>query len=592
MKRSLSNIVFMVIPIWKESKTYVIFNVLLSLENIPRRLLNVLVVQYMVDAAVLGGNFRSILLVGLLYLVYCLVSMVGRHLFVELYRIPKEEKIRKNIRYNLYQKASKLDISCYDDASFYDKYTKAFVSADEKCISVFNKLIKLLGALLSIGTLSSVILSLSPIVVIAAFLGCTLSLLADFYRGRLAYRKDEALTPINRKLNYVNQVFHLKSYAKDVRTETLTELLFQDYETTYRDKIKQVERFGKKKAVLSILFDTPLESTDMFMWLFIAYQIIKGSLGAGSFMALSNAAWSLSNQLRGLFKVVTDLNKDSIYIENIRVFENYTVHVSNAEYPLNISAKEVKTLAVKDCSFSYDEKASHVVKHISFSASKGEKISIVGHNGAGKSTIVKLLLRLYDPTQGGILLNGVDYRSYDLTQLRNCFSVVFQDYQYYAYTIAENILMRPVKNSGDEQTVWGALKKVGLFDKIQKLPLGIHTQITKEFGNDGVVFSGGEFQKLAIARALVKDTPIVIMDEPSSALDPISEDELHNLMTDLFRDKILIIISHKLSMTKKSDTILYLDHGEIAEMGSHEDLLQANRGYATMWNLQSEKYIN
>lgn len=242
--------------------------------------------------------------------------------------------------------------------------------------------------------------------------------------------------------------------------------------------------------------------------------------------------------------------------------------------------------------FSYNNKETKndILNNISFSIQTREKMAIVGHNGAGKSTLVKLLLRLYDPAQGAILLNGYDYRKYNINHLRSLFAVVFQDYQHYSFTIAENILLRKVESEKDVNLVNCALQKVGLYKKVASTPLGINTQLTKNFDNNGILLSGGELQKLAIARALVQDTPIIIMDEPSSALDPLSEREIADLLTQLFINKIIIIISHRLSLTKDCDKIAVVDNGRIIEVGNHKELIALNGKYASMWNAQSKQY--
>lgn len=218
-------------------------------------------------------------------------------------------------------------------------------------------------------------------------------------------------------------------------------------------------------------------------------------------------------------------------------------------------------------------------------------MAIVGHNGAGKSTLIKLVLRLYDAETGCVTLDGIPCGNYDLEQLRAQFSVVFQDYQCYALSVAENNLMRKPETQQEEQAVVEALKKVHLYDKVSSFKNGIYTILTKEFEKDGEELSGGEYQKMAIARALVKDSPIVIMDEPSSALDPLAERELDEVINSCFKNKLVIIISHKLSMTRNADAILLLEQGIVIEQGTHEQLMERKGKYAEMWEAQAQKYI-
>ncbi|MEG2110075.1 MAG: ABC transporter ATP-binding protein [Clostridium sp.] len=591
MNRSLDNLKYIIKPIWDESPTYVLLNVIYSFQNIPSRLLNVLVIEYIVNIAVSQENFDKIIKAGLLYLSYNLTMIIIKYVFNELYKCPMEEKIRKKLKYDLYVKSLKFDISSYDDIDYYDKYVKAFSVTDEKCFSVFNKLIRLLGAVLSIGTLLSVIISLSPLVIIVSIIGCTMSLLANFYKGKLAYKKDREITPIQRKINYIDRIFFLKQYSSDLRVENISNILFGYYDKEYIYKIKSIKKYGKKNTIASIFFESPLEITDIFMWIYIAWQISCGILEAGSFMALSNAAWSLSNQLRNLFNLFPQLYEDSLFVENIRVWDLYCSNIENKKNAKKIKNEIIEKIEILNCDFKYNKEEKFSIENINISMNKGDRIAIVGHNGAGKSTLVKLLLRLYDPSKGEISINNINYKDYKIEDLRNCFSVVFQDYQYYCYTIAENILMKTPDNKEEENLIWEVLKKVDLYEKVRGMKNGIYTFITKEFNSEGEIFSGGELQRIIIARALIKDTPIVILDEPSSALDPIAESELNDLLLNLFQDKILVIISHKLSMTKDCNKIVLLDKGQIIEYGSHQELLSLNKKYAKMWNLQSQKYI-
>ena len=237
------------------------------------------------------------------------------------------------------------------------------------------------------------------------------------------------------------------------------------------------------------------------------------------------------------------------------------------------------------CCFSYGT-APFCIRDVSFSLERNKILALVGPNGAGKSTLVQLLLRLYEPASGKVLINGTDYRLYDPAAYRRCTAAVFQDYHYYAYTIAENILMRTPAGAEDEKLVIEALQKVRLYDKVSALPKGIYSVLTKEFDGEGILFSGGELQRLSIARALAKNAPVLALDEPSSALDPLAEAELQTIVREVCSDKLVIVISHRLSMTKMADHILLLENGRIVEEGSHSSLLQLNGKYAELWYAQ------
>ncbi|SHH77717.1 ABC transporter, partial [Caloranaerobacter azorensis DSM 13643] len=239
-------------------------------------------------------------------------------------------------------------------------------------------------------------------------------------------------------------------------------------------------------------------------------------------------------------------------------------------------------------SFSYSER--EVLHNITIKASKGEKIAIVGHNGAGKTTLIKLIIRLYDVNKGKILINNKDIKKLSVKHLRSKIGLVFQDYQLYSASIAENVLLREVKNPEDEDKVWFALKQVGLYEKVKELPNGIHTLITKEFSNEGIFLSGGEAQKLALARIYIKDYDVVILDEPSSSLDPLAEKQMYENMMDITKNKIAIFITHRLSTTVMADRIYLIDNGRVIEQGTHKELMELNGKYRRMFDAQAQFY--
>lgn len=245
-------------------------------------------------------------------------------------------------------------------------------------------------------------------------------------------------------------------------------------------------------------------------------------------------------------------------------------------------------IRLENVQFIYEGNTEPTLKNISMHIRKGEKVALVGFNGAGKSTLIKLLLRLYDVERGKITYAGEDIRKYRMREYRSRFGALFQDFEIFATDIRSNLTMNV--NELDEKKAEEALKKAGFWERFRKMPGGYDTQLTKEFAADGAGLSGGEAQKLALARVLYADPGIIVMDEPSSALDPIAEYELNRTITELAEEKTVIIISHRLSTTRFMDRIYLLEDGEIIEQGNHESLLAQNGAYAEMFRLQAEKY--
>lgn len=291
--------------------------------------------------------------------------------------------------------------------------------------------------------------------------------------------------------------------------------------------------------------------------------------------------------LIGLFENIMSIMKNGMFISNLRGFMAYQEKIPEDQDGVMPEGK-FETLEFDHVSFSYKEEET--IKDLSFTIKEGEIAALVGHNGAGKTTIIKLLLRLYDPVSGVIRLNGRDIREYNLHAYRELFAVTFQDFSIFGLTVMENVLMGR-HGENDEQVAADALKKAGMYEKVMSLPNGMHTVMTKEFDADGAVFSGGESQKIAVARTFAKDSYIKIFDEPSSALDPIAEYELFQNIMKEGSDHTMFFISHRLSSVKKCDKVFMLEGGRLIEEGSHTELMARNGSYAKMYRRQAMNYL-
>ncbi len=304
---------------------------------------------------------------------------------------------------------------------------------------------------------------------------------------------------------------------------------------------------------------------------------------------LNTSVGQLSSQILVILKTIPQLYEHSIYIEHFREFLEYQPQVyQQGREPLG----KLDEVVVDQISFCYPGTVAEVLHEISFTLRRGEPVAVVGQNGAGKTTLMKLLAGLYEPTGGEIRLNGRAAADYRLEDWRRQVGIVFQDYQVYAVSVAENIWMRPLKGEEDLNMAEEALKFCGLYEKIHSLPEGLHSIMTREFGNEGVFLSGGELQRLALARIYVRRDSLLILDEPSSALDPLAEREIFQKMWELANDRLTVFISHRLSNIQDAARIYVMEQGGIAEAGNHKILMERNGIYAKMYRKQSGKKIN
>lgn len=315
---------------------------------------------------------------------------------------------------------------------------------------------------------------------------------------------------------------------------------------------------------------------------------VKNTLSYGSVISLYNSTWDMKQRLQSIANIAAKFQESSLYIEKIRSFLNFEQKIKDTEASKTIP-EDKGQLELKNVSFSYGDNDKDILKNISLTIKPNEKIALVGYNGAGKTTFTKLMMRLYDVKKGEILYNGVNIKDYKIEEYRSCFGTVFQDYQIFAASVSENVLMDKVEEH-HYSSIQNAMINSGFAKKFNELKQGMHTQLSREFDDTGILLSGGESQKLAIARVFAKPCFIQILDEPSSALDPISEYNLNQTMLEAAKNKTVIFISHRLSTTMMADKIYMLENGEIIEQGSHEELMRTGGKYAEMFNVQAEKY--
>ncbi len=501
-------------------------------------------------------------------------------------------KLQKALKDRMFEKAAQLDLNCYDDPEYYNEFVLA-VSESENSISRFLATIhnatESLTSILSLGLFYLFVDWKGIIFVTVSFV---LRLLLSKRLNKVNYDVRIAVNRDERKRNYVSRIFYLKDYAKELRMHHgVGEYLEDEFTKANENIVKTNEKASKKRMWLRFarVYLVGDFITDV---LYVTYLIYSAAVLKT--IDYSNAVVLFNNQgsLRGGMNMLADLfmqgHENSLYIDKIRSFLAYESKIEKrggAEVPSGIGA-----LSLKHVSFRYREDMPNTLSDISLDVKPGEHIAIVGYNGAGKTTLIKLLMKLYEPSEGTIEYHSQNIASYDPKDYRRRIGVVFQDFQLYGALLSENVVMDDYakdKLAESEGAITGALERAGFGTKLASLNDGLMTVVTTEFDENGVDFSGGESQKIAISRAFYKDADILIMDEPSSALDPIAEYELNKAMEAAAEGKTVFYISHRLSTTRYADRIIMLERGRIIEEGSHAELLALNGKYAEMWRLQS-----
>lgn len=401
---------------------------------------------------------------------------------------------------------------------------------------------------------------------------------------------DMDMTRNKRITTYIKRVFYEKKYAGEIRLYNIKNVLFRHhkeaYDGMYDTASGYTKRIMKTNTLRWVIFVAFSLSLPM---LYVAY-VVKTTPGVSvaSYVAMVTALEFISGNISDCVEHGIAVFKHGMYARNL---QNFLEEVPDAD----VSSREIVTeslgdIEFNDVSFTYEGASAPTLKHLNFKIKKGERIAFVGHNGAGKTTLVKLLMGLYDVTDGEIKVSGKNVSTLESKSYHAHFGTVFQDLQVFALPISQNVLMHEPENEQERALVVSALEKAQFGEKLKKLPKGIDTMVSKEFDDEGVVLSGGETQKIAIARVFAKDPDIVILDEPSSALDPIAEYNMYKNMMQVSSDKTVMFISHRLSSARVADRIFMLENGEIIEQGTHDELMAQGGKYSAMFYLQAQNY--
>lgn len=545
--------------------------------------------KFLLDLITKGGSFQDAVMYQLFMAALVILKLVWGAWMENVATPRAKEVLHKELRMKLYQKAVNLDLERYDNPDYYNEFVWSISEAANRMDLILQDFSSLLGqtARIMVNGIFFAALDMFGIVFILASLMVTLA--ANSYIGRLQFTRDMELKPVERKRNYFNRLFYLNDYAKEIRLNQVGGRLKQEFSDTNRKVYPIVAKYGKKNALADFIGDfcsNALLIHTIYLGYLVYQSVVKRVLTYGSTMALFNASSALKNSLRNLALLLPDFEQHGLYVDRIRVFLSYENDLKNGKERLEID--DFSELTVENVSFAYS-KDQDILHNISLSVKAREKIAIVGYNGAGKSTLIKLLLRMYDVKTGAIRLNGRDIREFDKKNYHSLFATVFQDYKIFASTVADNV-KEDAALEADRERIELALSQSGFSRKLCSLESGIYTQLTREFDEKGVNLSGGEAQKVAIARTFYKYCPIIILDEPSSALDPISEYQLNQAMLEVAKNKTVIYISHRLSSTVMADHIYMFEGGKIIEAGNHKELMEMNGKYAQMFRMQAEKY--
>lgn len=546
--------------------------------------LSILMPMYVLNA-ILEGSFSHIISYTVVFTVALLIISYLNQVFAAYDKIHTEVIFAK-VTEELLHKSATLDLSYFDDTASYDKYNRAF----SNCCNVINGINRAVSsfvtAIANIILISQLLAWMNPFMFVMITLSISINLIINNRLKKRDYELSKKLSEKNKQLNYIYRLFYLPHYIKEIKTNRLESFIFnkkQGFNKASIDLVTQNAN-GKLPFTLSLTTINVVESS--IVALYFGFSVMAKQIAMSQYFTYVNAYSQLKNTILNLSAVYNQLYSNSLFAEDYIDFLNTDQHKT-----LNLDGQILDTVACiefRDVSFHYPNTTSLALNHVSFSISAGESVAIVGRNGAGKTTIIKLLLRLYEPTSGEIHINGTNIKEYNTESLRNTICALFQDYALFAFSIRDNIELGKTE---PPDCIWSALEQVELKDKVNTLPHAYDTPITSQLYADGIELSGGESQKLAISRIYAHNAQVIAMDEPTSSLDPKSEFTLYQqILNNTKPNAIVIIVSHRLTLTYKMSKIIVLEHGRVKEQGTHSELVNRKGIYKELYDMQATKY--
>ena len=559
---------------------------------------DILFLQYLVESLEKGRSFSQIMTFILFTMLGFAVPNIINAWYVHVYKPKSDATVFEAVNTMLFEKATRVELQCYENAEFYNRFTLAMKDCEQRLAQIVeNQCTILTSSIASLFALYYMFRIDHYVIIFVAG-----PLIGNFVFGKLInevkFRMNKECVPHNRRMEYVNRTLYLADYAKEFRMSEVFHVLKNIYEEGFQGVLGKIREYRNRKVFL-VLMRNIFTFVVIFQGVifYSLYRVmVTHSMSLSGFTVLFSAMTAVAWMVIQASNAVIKSYEDSLYIANLKDFLEYEPVMDEMQEGVlpkecEEAAESSSILTFSNVGFTYLGQEKPVLQDISMTIHRNEKIAIVGHNGAGKTTFVKLLMRLYDVSEGEILYYGRNIRELDLPEYRKLYGTAFQDYQVFAMTVAENVLMRRPEGEADYRKAEDCLKRAGVYEKICGLPHGMDTVMTKEFAEDGAVLSGGELQKIAVARAFAKEYQIAIFDEPSSALDPVAEYRLYENILQGCADKTVLFIFHRLSTAALADRIYLFENGRIVEQGSHEMLMRQNGKYADMFRKQAENYV-
>ena len=498
------------------------------------------------------------------------------------------DKYTRHVSIRVMNHTASLDLLAYEDPVFYDRLERARVQATDRLVMI-QAVGRLVQQAITTITLSVSIMFFSPWLMLLLIAGVVPAFLGESHFAFLGYAKNFRQTPIQRQLDYLRVLGGSKEAAKELKLFGLRNFLSERFTRLSNEIYEENTGLSRRKLVAGSLLSAIGTMGYYAAYVFVIWRTVAGALSIGTLTFLTGAILQASSNIQQIFSTLAAIGDQALFLTDLLEFFKMQPTIRSKPNALPAPRPIVRGVEFRNVSFRYPGNSRLILDHINFHLRTGERLALIGENGQGKTTIVKLITRLYDPTDGQILLDGVDLREYDLEDLHRIMGVIFQDYMRYEMTARDNIAVGRVEEINNLEAIQAAAQKSVADQTIARLPQGYEQMLGRRF-EQGVDISGGEWQKVALARAYLRDAQLLILDEPTAALDARSEFEVFHRFAELTAGKMALFISHRFSTVRSADRIIVLENGKIAEEGSHDQLASLRGRYAEMFEMQASSY--
>ena len=558
---------------------------------VASELINILADAY--NAAVNGSPIEFSKIISLLIAQFlCIISnSFLSHLNSLIVRI-SGEMVANHVKVIMMEKSNLLDLQSFDKPEFYERLENAQREAGMRPVQIINATFNTVSTAISVVSFIGILISASPLAVpLILVLALPAGIVAYKYRKK-TFNYIRWNSKDRREMAYYSGLITNKDLIKEIRIFGLSDLFVNRYKETFKRYFKGLKKIYLKEGFLNMLVSLLSALSHCALFLYVAWQVWLGKIKVGNYSLYTGALNSITSGINSLISLTSTIYEGTLFIDNLIVFMEEKPTILTGDKKISKIKRHVPhEIEFRNLSFKYPGTERYIIKNLNVTIKAGDTVALVGVNGAGKTTLIKLITRLYDPTEGEILLDGKNLKEYDPEELYDIYGIIFQDFGKYAVTVSENIAFGEVNNDADKEKIKLAAEQSNATEFISRLPKGYDTPLMRYFEEDGIELSIGQWQKLSVARAFYSDSDILILDEPTASLDAIAEQEIYDQFDSLRKDKTTIFVSHRLSSATTADVIFVLDNGELVECGPHSELMKNKGVYYKLFTTQAGRYL-